>query len=222
MLSLPLFLVGDYGDNVDEDGEDGKHDIVERQVLELASLEAYRTEDIDKICRRQDIGEVLRPCLHRADRGEYPAHKHEYQDKEEHKENGLKQCVGIIGYQKTEPRHEYQEEYRPDIEFRKAAVRGEPVDEMPYQERQGEGDDTEEPVEHHLGKDEIPLADRRDIDLLYGTRLLLRHDAHRGKEASYQDYHHYHHGRHHEELVVQMRVVPETGCDFKGHCRHGP
>ena len=131
MLSLPLFLIGDYGDNVDEDGEDGKHDIVERQVLELASLEAYRTEDIDKICRRQEIGEVLRPCLHRADRGEYPAHKHEYQHKEQHEEHGLKQCVGIIGYEEAEPGHENQEEDRSRIEFRKTAVRP-PCGASPY------------------------------------------------------------------------------------------
>ena len=55
MFSLFLFLVGDYGDDVDEDGKDGEHDIVERQILELAALEADGAEDIDKICRRQEI-----------------------------------------------------------------------------------------------------------------------------------------------------------------------
>ncbi len=195
------------------DGEQGEN--LMGDCMEGAASDEDGADGVDEVVHRVDVGGQIGPMRHGARRREEAAEQHETNHEEPHDKDRLLHGVGIVRNDEAERREEQRQQHSQHIDEPDGTAAGDAV-ESPCQQQAG-GDDKEgdEPVGDELGKDECPLRDRGDVDLLDGACLLFADDVERRQEARHQHHHDGKESGNHIDLVVLVLVVEQE----RGHLR---
>ena len=149
----------------------------------------------------------MRPLRHGVYRSHQPAHQLENDDEKEHHIHTLLHGGRTVGNGNTEPRHNEAEKQRHHIDDPNGTNRDKPIGHPRNNHSERENQQPDNPIRYQLGERERQAADRRHIDLLYGSRLLFAHQIEGGQKTADHDDQDNHQGRNHVNRIIKRRIV---------------
>ena len=199
----------EHGNPVDDQCDD-----IVINIAESRSLQQDCTHQFHEIGDRIDDVDILGPVRHGFDRGEEPAHHHKNDHKEEADENCLLQRARQRGDQQAQPEDGHQVDGSRDKQYEKTAVDRNVEKDFADSQAETEFHQSDDQERDEFADDELVLADGRHVDLLDRTEFLFTHDVQAGQKSADDRYQNRENCRHHENFVVQFRIVPERRPDL--------
>ena len=218
--TLCILAIAADGPEGEEEGEGEKVKEGMEEVGDGAALDVDATEGLNEVAHRVEQGEPLGPFGHGADGGEQTGEEDEDDEEEVHGQGCLLGVAAIVADDETCGRDQEAVEADEEEEQREAAQGHEAPDATGSGQPQQRHKQTHHPVGNELGKDELELADRRDVDLFDGTPLLLAYDIERRKEAYDEGEDQGEDGGYHVEAIVEVRIEAEERMQH-GHSGWG-